>query len=615
MKKLFTLLFAFILHAMAFAVGETEIKPGENNPLIDHLNTVNSLWSQVNTDNPLFAASASFVSDTERIEAHLLHVVALLRSTAHPEFDEGSLSRRADLLTTLETYARGKNFPVNTSHAYRIPYFIDYTGTPCAVGHLIIESGFEPFAEKVKTEMNNAYLKEMPYSEIPAWANDHGFTTDELALIQPGYPPNTNWLPLQGGVNGEVRVMLELEDENALVIAGTFTNAGGVECTNVVKWNGSEYIAMGEGIEGNVVTGAVLDGEIYLGGSLGQNTDLAYWTGEEWELTGVFAGSGPPEITDLYVNDGVMYAAGATIGFAGTSYGVSRLEVSGWDYLQGDFNGPIHSMTHYQDQLVIGGAFTGYNFTDPVVPYIAAWNGSDWAPVGTEFLGIIYTVTVFQDTLVAGGQLPVSGISNAVGVIYWDETENEWVSAYSDPEAPSDHAIKEFKVIDNKLLVCGRYDINEVVGIIGSNAGFIYDLQEEMMMPIPIVWNDGPVYAAAQVGNELYLGGNFAHINMNEEVDFNNVMYYSITSNVNNVRENQIQIYPNPTASEMRIHVGEEIAEAVRFFDMRGRLFMQELAMNSNTSIDISALPAGIYVVQIQLKGAKQPVHKKIVVQ
>jgi hypothetical protein len=65
----------------------------------------------------------------------------------------------------------------------------------------------------------------------------------------------------------------------------------------------------------------------------------------------------------------------------------------------------------------------------------------------------------------------------------------------------------------------------------------------------------------------------------------------------------------------MRIHVGEEIAEAVRFFDMRGRLFMQELAMNSNTSIDISALPAGIYVVQIQLKGAKQPVHKKIVVQ
>ncbi len=130
-----------------------------------------------------------------------------------------------------------------------------------------------------------------------------------------------------------------------------------------------------------------MDGEIYLGGSLGQNADLARWTGEEWELTGVFTGSGPPEITDLYVHDGLLYAAGGAIGFAGTSYGVFKLEVSGWEYMPGDFDGPIHSMTHYDGQLVIGGEFTGYNFEDPEIPYIATWDAFDWETIGTEFLG------------------------------------------------------------------------------------------------------------------------------------------------------------------------------------------------------------------------------------
>ncbi len=613
MKKLFTLLFAFILHSMAFAVGEIEIKPGENNPLIDHLNTVNSLWSQVNTDNPLFAASASFVSDTERIGAHLLHVVALLRSTTHPEFDAASLSRRADLLNTLEIYARSNDFPVNTGHAYRIPYFIDYKGTPCAVGHLIIESGFASFAEKVKAEMNNAYLLDMPYDEVPVWAAAHGFTVEELALIQPGYPPTTNWLPMQDGVNGEVRVMLTLEDENALVIAGTFTSASGVECTNVVKWNGSEYIAMGDGIEGNIVTGAVLDGEIYLGGSLGQNSDLAHWTGEEWELSGVFLGSGPPEITDLYAHNGLLYAAGGSIGFAGTSYGVAVLEVSGWEIFPGDFNAPIHSMTHYDDQLVIGGAFTGFNFGQENLPYIATLNGTEWETIGDEILGIINAVTVFQDKLVVGGPLG-PGETAPVGIMYYDEMANDWISVYSDPFAVVGHAVRAFKIIGTQLIVVGLYNINYVMGLIGSNAGILFSLGPDTS-PSPIALNDGPVNTAANLGNDIYIGGNFAHINMNEAVDFNNVMYYSIPTNVNDVRENQIQIYPNPSNSEVRINAGDETVQSITLYDMRGARVGQQTVLNAEPSFDISSLPAGTYVVEIQFVGKGEVVRKKIVVQ
>ncbi len=614
MKKLFTLIIALSFHLIAAAVGEPEIKPEASYPLLDHLKTVNSLWSQVETDHTVYSEITNFETEAQRIEAHLMQVITLLRNTHHPGFELESLNQRANLLNTLEKYARARDFPINTGHAYRIPYFIDFKNTPCAVGHLLIESGFAIFAEKVKTEINNAYLLDMPYDEIPVWARANGFTVDELALIQPGYPPTTNWQPLQDGVNGEVRVLLEWQEENALVIAGTFTNASGIECTNVVLWNGSGYETMGDGIEGNIVTGAVLDGEIYLGGSLGANVDLARWTGEEWELTGVFVGSGPPEITDLYVHDGELYAAGLSIGFAGVSYGVAKLETSGWEFMPGDFNGPIYGMTHYNEQLVIGGAFTGFNFTDPEVPYIATWNGSEWNRMGTAFLGIIYTVTVFHDTLVAGGRLPVGGVSNDVGVIYFDETTQEWVSVYSDPFAPFDHEIKELQVIGDKLLVCGRYEASELVGIIGGNAGYIYHLHEDIM-PVPIVWNDGPVYSAAQWGNALYIGGEFAHINLNEAVDFNNVMYYTLTTDVNDVQVNQVGIYPNPTATEVRIDAGDERVETVKLYDMRGALVHHQTIGNEEPSIEISSLQAGTYVMEIHFVGVREPVRKKIVVQ
>ncbi len=98
-------------------------------------------------------------------------------------------SKRKELIEVLKQYALAGQFPINTNHSYRIPYFIDDFGTACAVGHLIIQSGHAELAKKIAKESNNLYIREMNYNAVDDWANEHGFSEDELAWIQPGYGP------------------------------------------------------------------------------------------------------------------------------------------------------------------------------------------------------------------------------------------------------------------------------------------------------------------------------------------------------------------------------------------------------------------------------------------
>lgn len=97
-------------------------------------------------------------------------------------------STRQRSLAQLRAYAREGRFPLHGGRGPRRPVFIDHTGTHCAMGHLLAINGHAPLARRIARENNYAYIPALAATPGLAEAvHALGLTTDEAALIQPGY--------------------------------------------------------------------------------------------------------------------------------------------------------------------------------------------------------------------------------------------------------------------------------------------------------------------------------------------------------------------------------------------------------------------------------------------
>ena len=127
-------------------------------------------------------------SEKLRMRVHLEFVRALLGGT--PATKPELASRRAELLGYLDEYIEKGITPKNTYLPYRNPVFIDASGNICAVGYLIERSVNRALPEKIAATHRLDYLEDIADAvpEVASWVASSGFTLDELASIQPGYP-------------------------------------------------------------------------------------------------------------------------------------------------------------------------------------------------------------------------------------------------------------------------------------------------------------------------------------------------------------------------------------------------------------------------------------------
>lgn len=148
---------------------------------------VNQYWKDKKLESGIYIEANN---DKELIQTHLRLVERALRKTK-TNLSNKQKENRNHCLNILHQYWEQSNFPQNTFHAKRTPYFIDIYGTYCAVGYLIKETGFEAVAQKIHQENNFDYIKKLQtiYPEINSWAQEFGFTLAELAWIQPSYSP------------------------------------------------------------------------------------------------------------------------------------------------------------------------------------------------------------------------------------------------------------------------------------------------------------------------------------------------------------------------------------------------------------------------------------------
>ena len=159
----------------------------KNSKLKKQLIELNQNWEHFNLvalDNDY-----NYTNEVDLIKLHLSLVEDELRRNTPSNLSAIQKQNRITCLDILNKYWNNGVFPKNTFHSARTPYFIDIYGTYCAVGYLIKETGFDDIAQKIHKENNYGYIKDLKkeYKEIDTWAYEYGFTTDELAWIQPSY--------------------------------------------------------------------------------------------------------------------------------------------------------------------------------------------------------------------------------------------------------------------------------------------------------------------------------------------------------------------------------------------------------------------------------------------
>jgi hypothetical protein len=124
-----------------------------------------------------------------RLRLHFREVLAELEASDVSHLAPPQRGIRRALIDELARYARTGRFPRNRDFPGRlVPYFVDASGTRCAMAHLIESTGDQDLVARVARHRNHARVRELaPDLALQAWLARAGLTAAEAARIQPSY--------------------------------------------------------------------------------------------------------------------------------------------------------------------------------------------------------------------------------------------------------------------------------------------------------------------------------------------------------------------------------------------------------------------------------------------
>ncbi len=232
------------------------------------------------------------------------------------------------------------------------------------------------------------------------------------------------WKPLAGslgnGTAGEVEA-LTLDAEGAVVVAGTFTEAGGIAAVNVARWNGTAWSAFSEGLPRDVnVLVTRPNGRVVAGwGRYSDRLDvccLSEWTGTVWRPV---SGSTNGPVTALVAEaDGNLLVGGdfSAVGDRAARSVAQHSDERGWTAFGSGFDGIVNAFARGPGGLLYaGGSFRTAGSVRAVG--IASWDGHEWAPVGDGLRLNEYSGSAFVLKMGPDGQLYVGGAFETAGRI------------------------------------------------------------------------------------------------------------------------------------------------------------------------------------------------------
>ncbi len=589
----------------------------------EHLSEVNKEW--LNHKDVCPTGFISFRSDLDKIQLHLNLVIEYLKSNRPSNLSSKQLSIRVFLLEKLQEYTDHKIFPVNKYHLTRQPYFVDDYGTNCAVGQMIFDSGHEQLVAKISKEHNYDYIVDIHTDGLMEWANEFGFTLEELKWIQPTYPPSTTIEQVMDGTNGTVTKIINNNYTGGLIIAGDFTELDSFPCLNIGVYKNNQLSCLGNGIDGIIndviVTGQ--SGDIYAFGELqynGQQFPIAKFDGSNWSYIGI---SG---------RDGAV-ATAANVGGSGYQYEVAishssipqhqeiwhLLNNNTWkkqamvkgvvlDIIASGYGrvhvGHFDSVTVYTTNEMIDTALVVTN----VVIHLNYSN--KWYGIGSNISDTVNVVTDVGNALIFGGTCKsLPGESNVCLSRYFNSVLQPLMINYKDLEDntdPEDFSVKAIAYRSgNTFTFGGFFDMQPFsVGTYGRHLA-TYDLVSNIINPIAAF--DQGVNSLAFLNGELYIGGEFQ-----SNLGVQNIHYLGRTVSTVGVKELnfdiKLNVYPNPFQTTIQIEGLEDgVIYSVLFLD--GRIAKNGTVFNEKIN-NLDSLPKGTYL--LQLETSKGSVVKKI---
>ena len=374
---------------------------------------VNQCWAEQNDVIPEALPAYEDRTEYEWIRLHLSLVERTLRARDVSHLTVLQQRNRQQALDQLHLYWRAGNFPVNDRYSYRTPIFIDAYDNFCAVGYLVKATGHEGISRKIAHHSNLAYVRQMDYPELNDWANRFGFSTDELAWIQPAYPPVRHTARVGKGTDGAVHEMYADDAAGKLYVGGNFATVDSTITANNIAFvteslGNYTWHNMGSGVNGPVYAITGFDNKVFVAGSFteagGISADnVAFWDGSVWQSAGCLNG----KVNDLIVYDNELYAAG---------------------------------------QFDICGGLIDVNF--------ARWDNGSWIPY-SGLIGYVNTMEVVGNEMLLGGSFSY-GIAGK-NIIKWDKTNG--FQPYNNGLENEVRDIEKFS--DTVYAVCSRTAQND----------------------------------------------------------------------------------------------------------------------------------------------------------
>ncbi|MFG0318341.1 MAG: hypothetical protein ACF8XB_13780, partial [Planctomycetota bacterium JB042] len=307
------------------------------------------------------------------------------------------------------------------------------------------------------------------------------FLTDGRELQHVALWDGEHWQPVGGGVNGDVRALVEYQGD--LVVAGSFGIAGGTPASGIARFDGNTWNALGAGLDLSYGDPLVFDLAVYQGdlyaagwfdrvGSSIQSIGVARWDGGQWHaVRGGVTGPWEPKGLSLHVGgDGALYLGGE-FSHAGNvpCANLARWDGVQWTSVGGGLPGPVgtsvFALEEFQGKLVAGGNLQLAG-TMPVEK-IAAFDGNTWSSLGggipdSTISTDVYSLQTFQGSLFVGGDF--SSVEQADGtftsapkVARWDGAQWSYVGGVAGSDL-STTAIA-MTIHDQRLVVGGEFSV------------------------------------------------------------------------------------------------------------------------------------------------------------
>jgi hypothetical protein len=270
---------------------------------------------------------------------------------------------------------------------------------------------------------------------------------------------------------------------------------------------------------------------------------------------------------------------------------------SSWDSLGSGLSGNIagtaalmypHDLCKFGTDLIVAGNFLKAGGI--TVNGIARWDGSQWHEMDGGFNKTVYSVCVYNGELYAGGEFTLSGSTALKRIAKWNGTS--WV----DPGFGINYSnsglnafLHTMRVLNNKLYLAGGFDqviegttVRQGQGVFAFNGTNVDTLSGGTVNREieAIAWYDG----------DLYVGGG-----MNNNNSY--IAKYDGTASLNEL-EAEITWTIQPTENTCLLS-GSKKEQFISILTLEGKLCKTILAQESETQIDFSELPSGVYFVKI----------------